>query len=312
MVHAATCYQVFYHDNHLFVPAKLPYKQSDWGNKDIHDTHHSRLDFAPPSSREGLFAKLPKSTQESLDANLSKLYEGVTAAIKKEQFRPRNGHKARCVFSVLRMDVMFSKDHQAQLLEVNGAPNLATLDTQLMDGLVAFMAKHVIEATQSGGSYKDVAAGYEEPRNAVDNGAASGRQEAESQRPSKRGRDQPRATAAADEHAPPRKQAGTIANAEKFQELSRSWAPHITTSQEDNNALNRAAECISATNGYDVVKLIVRRFPGYKVAGWQGRRGFLIHYLVEAGSADGLGTVLLSIESLSYDNISFSTLCRAL
>ena len=195
------------------------------------------------------------------------------------------------------MDVMFADDvdRTALLLEVNGAPNLATLDDVLMRGLLQFASEKVRAAAEIPVSYSTAARGWTAQSTAANdsNGGGAAALSAlqstttHSARPTKRGREDECSTGS---NAPAAKHAGGAGVEGRLDEISRRLASRSRLNDEDREIIQKTADCITTENGADIVRLLVRAFPTASLSRWHGARGHLIHYLVNAGSVAGLGT----------------------
>lgn len=91
--------------------ALLPYKQGNWLNKDIHDTHLSSTDkyiVFPDYFSENVVGKMKEGIQE--------IFRLLTRAI---QGKPRSYPESDYGFDALGLDIMFEPDGSAILIEVN-------------------------------------------------------------------------------------------------------------------------------------------------------------------------------------------------
>lgn len=113
----------FYLKTGLIALAVKPYKQSDWMNKDIHDTHfHGKngLRFIDELN-------LTQIDKESIYSQIDELYKIIDVYLKSN---------AKCYtdnkncFEIFGADLMFTKDYKLKILELNDSPGLAYEDRE--------------------------------------------------------------------------------------------------------------------------------------------------------------------------------------
>lgn len=91
--------------------AKLPYIDADYSNKDIHDTHLSSTDFFFIFP-EHFDPEIRKRMQEGIKG----IFDLITKAVKG---RVRSYPESEFGFDVLGLDIMFTPEGQAILIEIN-------------------------------------------------------------------------------------------------------------------------------------------------------------------------------------------------
>jgi hypothetical protein len=91
--------------------AKLPYKKSDYGNKDIHDTHLKDTDKYVVFPDE-----FPPDVVPKMQEGLDEIFRLITKAIRG---CVRSYPESNYGFDALGLDVMFREDGSAVLIEVN-------------------------------------------------------------------------------------------------------------------------------------------------------------------------------------------------
>jgi tubulin polyglutamylase TTLL9 len=107
----------------LFTTALKPYKQGDWSNKDIHDTHfHGRDGLHFPKDMT-----LTPYQKTKINKQIYELYSIIDEALKKN-----TGcfDESKYCFEVFGADLMITKDYKVKILEMNSSPGLAYDDRE--------------------------------------------------------------------------------------------------------------------------------------------------------------------------------------
>jgi hypothetical protein len=113
----------FYLKTGLIALALQPYKQSNWMNKDIHDTHFH--------GRDGLrfidTLKLNQSEINYIYSQIDELYRIIDTYLKSNA---KCYEEIKNCFETFGADLMFTKDYKLKILELNDSPGLGYEDRE--------------------------------------------------------------------------------------------------------------------------------------------------------------------------------------
>lgn len=114
-------------ENHRVFTAKLPYKNDDYYNKDIHDTHIAstpkELNYNPD-----ITSTLSKIQEKDIQNQLNYLFKYIQKVIKAQCY-PENKH----CYHLFASDIMITQDYKIKLIEMNTRPGMGEYNKQKVD-----------------------------------------------------------------------------------------------------------------------------------------------------------------------------------
>lgn len=109
----------------LIATALKPYKQNDWQNKQIHDTHfYGRDDEIFPNA-----LNLTTEQLEKIYKQIYELYSIINDILKKNAKCFTESHKC---FQLFGVDLMITNDYTIKILELNDSPGMAYEDKEYL------------------------------------------------------------------------------------------------------------------------------------------------------------------------------------
>lgn len=119
--------QAYYFNNYRIFTGLKPFKEGDYFNKDIHDSHFDstlkELNFDPD-----VIKIIPNNKLNSILEQLKIINKSIMKIIKAKCYSTN-----KSCYHLFASDIMITKDYQCKLIEVNHRPGMAPYPNQKVD-----------------------------------------------------------------------------------------------------------------------------------------------------------------------------------